>query len=156
VSETLKNWLGFDDESVQRAGMLDSDGYRGRLALRAMWDDRRPVDPQYVALAKFLFSYAYGLPTKVVEHKEQRAQLVFASTSGHVPWSPLAPGAAEMNARSERINLAKAEMLALESAEKVVIDVPKGDTELDAETLEPWCRRRKIRALTAGGAGSHG
>jgi hypothetical protein len=99
------------------------------------------VDPQYVALAKFLFGYAYGLPGKAVERKEQRAQLVFASTSGHVPWSPLAPGAAEMNARSEAMNAAKEheiKLLALEAKGEapVVIDVKQADTEPDAEVLE--------------------
>src|SRR3979411_2768432 len=86
VAETLKNWLGFDNESVQRTGMVDGDGYRGRLALKAMWDDQRPVDPHYVAPAKFLFGYAYGLPGKAVERKEQREQLIFATTHGYVPW----------------------------------------------------------------------
>jgi hypothetical protein len=139
VAETLKNWLGFDNESVQRTGMIDGDGYRGRLALKKMWNDERPIDPQYIALAKFLFSYAYGLPTKVVEHKEQRPQLIFASTSGHVPWSPLAPGAAEMNARSQRMIEAKqAELLQqaeTREAEAVVIDV-KATVEDDAAAAE--------------------
>src|SRR6266478_1950666 len=101
VSETLKNWLGFDDESVERTGRLDANGYRGRLALKAMWDDERTVDPRYLALAKFLFSYAYGLPGKATERKEHRDPLVFASTSGYVNWDPRHPAAAAMDARSK-------------------------------------------------------
>jgi hypothetical protein len=138
VAETLKNWLGFDNESVQRTGMVDGDGYRGRLALKAMWDDQRPVDPQYVALAKFLFGYAYGLPGKAVERKEQREQLIFATTHGYVPWDSRAPEAARLNARSERMITAKSEELALQAIEAKgeVIEVEKtADTEVP-ETLE--------------------
>jgi hypothetical protein len=141
ISDTLKAWIGLDDESVARTGMIDGEGYRGRLALRQMWNDERPVDPQFVALAKFLFGYAYGTPGKHQQGGVQRQTLVFASVSGHVPWSPLAPGAAEMNARSAAMNAAKENdlrMKALEAAkpDEVIIDVKKGDTEIDGEVLE--------------------
>jgi hypothetical protein len=143
VSETLKNWLGFDDESVARTGMIDGDGYRGRLALKAMWDDERPIDPRYIDLAKFLFSYAYGTPGKFQPNVVQREPLVFASTHGYVPWDDRIPEAARMNARSKAMNEARDQelrMQALEAAkpDEVIIDVKKGDTEVDAaaETLE--------------------
>jgi hypothetical protein len=100
VAETLKNWLGFDNESVERTGMIDGDGYRGRLALKAMWDDQRPVDPQYVALAKFLFGYAYGTPGKHQQEGVQRETLVFSTSHGYLPWDSRAPAAAALNARS--------------------------------------------------------
>jgi hypothetical protein len=65
VQETLKNWLGFDDESVARTGKIDGKGYGGRLKLEAMWNQGRPVDPKFLALAKFLFSYGYGIPGRM-------------------------------------------------------------------------------------------
>ncbi len=86
VSETLKNWLGFDDDSVARTGMIDGKGYAGREKLRAMFDDQRPVDPQYVALCKFLFSYAYGTPAKHVIDKVQKDPLIFVAQHGYLPW----------------------------------------------------------------------
>jgi hypothetical protein len=141
VSETLKAWIGLDDESVARTGMIDGEGYRGRLALRDMWEDRRPVDPQFVALAKFLFGYAYGTPGKAVERKEQRDQLLFITTHGYVPWDSRAPAAAALNARSVRMIEGKAEEVILqaearaaEAAEKV-IDA-KADHDPDLEPLE--------------------
>jgi hypothetical protein len=131
VAETLKNWLGFDNESVERTGMIDGDGYRGRLALKAMWDDQRPVDPQYVALAKFLFGYAYGTPGKHQQEGVQRQTLIFSSTHGYLPYDSRAPAALELDARSRQLNLAKEQDLrqALEAAkpDEVVIDVPKAD-----------------------------
>ncbi|SRR6266478_2303453 len=138
VSETLKNWLGFDDESVQRTGMIDGKGYAGRLKLEAMWDDRRPVDPQYVALAKFLFSYAYGTPGKATEGKVEREPMVFATTHGYQSWDPRAPGAAEMNARSQRMIEAKAEEIKLRALEAKgeVIEVEKTVDPEAPETLE--------------------
>jgi hypothetical protein len=121
--------------------MIDGEGYRGRLALRDMWNDQRPVDPQFVALAKFLFGYAFGLPTKVVEHKEQKVQLTFATSHGYLPWDARAPAAAALNARSVRLIegkaqdiTAQAEARAVEAAEK--LDTTKGDSEEPLETLE--------------------
>ena len=142
VAETLKNWLGFDDESVQRTGMIDGKGYGGRLKLEAMWNKDRPIDPQFVALGKFLFSYGYGLPGKATERKEERPSLVFATTHGYQSWDPRAPGAAEMNARSQRMIEDKQADLVLQAetraAEAVVIDVKATAAEDDAavETLE--------------------
>jgi hypothetical protein len=138
VSETLKNWLGFDDEAVARTGQIDGDGYRGRLALRQMWNDQRPIDPQYIALAKFLFSYAYGLPGKAVERKVEREQLIFATTHGYVPWDSRAPEAARLNARSQAMIESKSEEIKLQAIEAKgeVIEVEKtADTEVP-ETLE--------------------
>jgi hypothetical protein len=79
----------------------------------------------------------------MVSGDQQRPTLIFTSTSGHVPWSPLAPGAAAMNARSEAMNRAKeqeGQLLALEAAAEkapVVIDA-KATAEDDpaAEVLE--------------------
>jgi hypothetical protein len=138
ISDTLKAWIGLDDESVARTGMIDGEGYRGRLALREMWNDQRPVDPQFVALAKFLFSYAYGLPTKVVEHKEQRLQLTFATTHGYLPYDSRAPAAIEMNKRSAALNAAKdQELLQALEAKGEVIEVEKtADTEV-LESVDP-------------------
>jgi hypothetical protein len=136
VSETLKNWLGFDNASVERTGQIDGEGYRGRLALREMWEDRRPIDPRYIALAKFLFSYAYGTPGKFQPDVVQRDPLVFATLHGYQPWDDRAPGAAAINARSKEMNAAKDQMLALEAKGEVIEVEKKGDTEIDAETLE--------------------
>jgi len=135
VSETLKNWLGFDDESVQRTGQIDGDGYRGRLALKAMWNDERPIDPQYIALARFLFSYAYGQPGKMPVEGVHRPTLIFASTSGQVPWSDHAPGAAEMNARSQRMIEAKQVLEAAKPDEAIEAKAAVED-DAAAEVLE--------------------
>jgi hypothetical protein len=122
--------------------MIDGKGYAGRLKLEAMWDDRRPVDPQYVALAKFLFSYAYGTPGKATEGKVEREPMIFATTHGYQSWDPRAPGAAEMNARSQRMIEAKAEEIRIQAleakGEAVVIDAKATAAEDDAavETLE--------------------
>ena len=106
-----------------------------------MWDDKRVVDPRFVALAKFLFSYAYGLPGRAKEGQQQREPLVFASTSGYVNWDPRHPAAAAIDARSKAMNESKDQelrMQALEAAkpDEMIIDVKKGDTEVDGETLE--------------------
>jgi len=102
-----------------------------------MWEDERPIDPQYVALAKFLFSYAYGLPGRAVERNEQRPLLVFASTTGHVPWSDSNPLNKEMNERSARMIAEGDARLALEAAErKAEVIEAKADNETDLEALE--------------------
>jgi hypothetical protein len=142
IAETLRNWLGFDNESVERTGMIDGDGYRGRLALKAMWDDQRPVDPQYVALAKFLFGYAYGTPGKHQQEGVQRETLIFSTSHGYLPWDARAPAAAALNARSVLMIEGKAEEIALQAEARAAEaaapkdDAKKGDTEIDGEVLE--------------------
>jgi hypothetical protein len=105
-----------------------------------MWDDQRPVNPQYVTLAKFLFSYAYGTPGKVTERKVEREPMVFATTHGYRNWDSRAPGAAEMNARSQRMIEAKAEEIQIQAetreAEKPLVIEAKADNDTDAEVLE--------------------
>jgi hypothetical protein len=140
VSETLKNWLGFDDESVQRTGMIDGKGYGGRLKLEAMWNKDRPIDPQFVALGKFLFAYGYGLPGKATERKEERPPMVFATTHGYQSWDPRAPGAAEMNARSQRMIEAKSEELkvaALEAKGEVIEKIADAEVPETLESVDP-------------------
>jgi hypothetical protein len=103
-----------------------------------MWNDQRPIEPQFIALAKFLFGYAYGLPGKAVERKEQREQLVFATLHSYLPFdSRVDPG----RETSQRMIKAKSEELALAALEAkgeppVTIDAKATAAEDDAEVLE--------------------
>jgi hypothetical protein len=104
-----------------------------------MWDDERPVDPQYVALAKFLFSYAYGTPSKHQPNVVQRDPLLFISTTGYTPWDPANPLAKEMNERSARMIAEGDARLALEAAERkgeVIEAKATVEDDANAETLE--------------------
>jgi hypothetical protein len=96
------------------------------------------LDPtEFHNLSKLALGYAIGLPGKATESKGQRPTLVFASSSGEFPWGPNAPGAAAMNARSQRMIEAKAEEIKVqaETREAEVIEIEKtADTEV--ETLE--------------------
>jgi len=136
VSETLSNWLGFDDAAVERTGMIDGKGYGGRLKLEAMWNKGRPIDPQFVALGKFLFSYAYGNPGKMVmESKQQRPPVIFL---GSKPWDPENPNNKAMDARSARMIEAKdaeEKLRALEAKQPEIIDVESAKAD-EGETLE--------------------
>ncbi len=130
VAETLKNWLGFDSAAVER-GQLNAAGYRGRLKLKAMWDDERPVDPQFVVLAKFLFSYAFGNPGKMVmDSGQKQASVLFVSSRDYKPYDARANP--EIDERSRQMNLENDKQLALEAAEKakpVVLEPePEGET----------------------------
>ena len=62
--EELSVWPPLPGSSFGCGGTFK--GYGGRLKLEAMWNKGRPIDPQFVALGKFLFSYAYGNPGKMV------------------------------------------------------------------------------------------
>jgi hypothetical protein len=104
VAETLSNWLGFDDAAVERTGLINGDGYRGRQKLLDMWNDKRPVDPQHVALAKFLFSYAHGLPGKHQEPKPSKEPFLFINyRHGHDPMEPKTTAMLEAKAQEERL-----------------------------------------------------
>ena len=119
--------------------MIDGRGYGGRLKLEAMWNKGRPIDPQFVALGKFLFSYAYGIPGKMpMEAGPQKPSLIFTTIHGHQPWSPLAPANIAMDARSAKMNAENDAALALAAAERKAeaIEVEPAKAEPDAETLE--------------------
>ena len=64
--------------------------------------------------------------------------MVFATTHGYQSWDPRAPGAAEMNARSQRMIEAKAEEIKLRALEAKgeVIEVEKTVDPEAPETLE--------------------
>jgi hypothetical protein len=104
VAETLSNWLGFDDAAVERTGLINGDGYRGRQKLLDMWNDKRPVDPQHVALAKFLFSYAHGLPGKHQEPKPAKEPFLFINyRAGHDPMEPKTTAMIAAKEQEERL-----------------------------------------------------
>jgi hypothetical protein len=88
-------------------------------------------------LSKLALGYAIGLPGKATERKVERAPMVFATTHGYQSWDPRAPGAAEMNARSQRMVEAKAEEIKVQAeareAEKAVVIEAKADHETDLE-----------------------
>jgi hypothetical protein len=114
-----------------------AENLRWRKNIRTKLD--HALDPtEFHNLSRLALSYAIGLPTKAVERKEQRDQLLFITTHGYVPWDARAPAAARLNARSAQMITDKSEEIALQAetraAEAVVIDVPKGDP--DAEVLE--------------------
>jgi hypothetical protein len=132
----LKNWLGFDDESVARTGMIDGKGFGGRLKLEQMWNQGRPVDPKFLALAKFLFSYGYGIPGRMPVEGRTSKTLIFSMTHGYQPWDervdPLRERAAAMiQAKAEREQL-----LALEEGQKTVIEAKAAPDEPEGEALE--------------------
>ncbi len=85
-------------------------------------------------------SYRFGVPGKMAEEGVQREPMVFATTHGYLNFDSRAPGAAEMNARSERMILAKSAEIALQAeareAEKAVVIEAKVDHETDLEPLE--------------------
>jgi|ERR1700687_1139976 hypothetical protein len=116
-----------------------AENVRWRKHIRQKLDDA--IDPtEFHNLSRLALGYAIGLPTKTVERKEQKLQLTFATSHGYLPWDARAPAAAGLNARSVRLIEAKDQELlqALEAAkpDEVIIDVKKGDTEIDAEVLE--------------------
>jgi len=81
----------------------------------------------------------YGQPKHaMVSGDQQRAPIIFATTHGYQSWDARAPGAAEMNARSQRMIEAKAEEIQVQAearaAEKVI--EAKVDHETDLEALE--------------------
>ncbi len=81
--------------------------------------------PVHHALCKFLFSYAYGTPTKHVIDKVQKPPVVFATVHGYLPWdSRVDPGhqrSLDLIARKE----AEEKLRALEAGKpEVVIDRP--------------------------------
>jgi hypothetical protein len=83
-------------------------------------------------------SYRFGVPGKMAEEGVQREPMVFATTHGYQSWDPRAPGAAEMNARSQRMIEAKSEELkvaALEAKGEVIEVEKTADAEVP-ETLE--------------------
>jgi hypothetical protein len=149
----LKNWLGFDDASVARTGMIDGDGYRGRQKLRAMWDGDRPIDPQYIVLAKFLFAYGYGTPAKMPVEGRTGKTLIFSMTHGMEPWHPAVDPLRE---RAEAMIQAKAErekLLALEEAKPVVIEAKAAPDEPEGEALESVSLPEPPDAFGGGGRG---
>jgi len=117
--------------------MIDGRGYGGRLKLEAMWNKGRPIDPAFLALGKFLFSYAYGNPGKMqMESGPQKPSVVFVSTTGYRPYDPESPINKELNARSAAMNAANDAALALEAearAKPPVVIEPEAEPE---ETLE--------------------
>src|SRR5260370_26921492 len=109
-------------------------------------------------LSKLALGYAIGLPTKTVERKEQREPMIFATTHGYQNWDPRAPGAAEMNARSQRMIEAKAEEIKVQAetreAEAVVIDVKAAaEDDVPTEILESVHLPEDPGAHGGGGAG---
>jgi hypothetical protein len=80
----------------------------------------------------------YGQPKhSMISGDQQRQTVIFATTHGYQSWDPRAPGAAEMNARSQRMIEAKAEEIKVQAeareAEKAVVIEAKADHETDLE-----------------------
>jgi hypothetical protein len=142
VAETLSNWLGFDDASVERTGQINGDGYRGRQKLRDMWDDKRPVHPQYITLAKFLFSYAHGLPGKHQEPKAAKEPFLFINYRQVDPMAAKTTAMLESKAQEERLlaieegRVDPEEILRARAAAEAKKDDPPGE-ELEAVVPPP-------------------
>jgi hypothetical protein len=82
----------------------------------------------------------YGQPKhSMISGDQQRQTVIFATTHGYQSWDPRAPGAAEMNARSQRMIEAKAEEIKVQAeareAEKAVVIEARRTTRL---TSRPW------------------
>ena len=85
-------------------------------------------------------SYRFSVPGKQASDMVQRDPLIFASTTGYVPWDDRNPLSKEMNERSARMLAEGDARLALEAAERKgeVIEAKATAAEDDAavETLE--------------------
>jgi hypothetical protein len=119
-----------------------AENVRWRKHIRQKLDDA--VDPtEFHNLSRLALGYAIGLPGKATESKEQRLQLVFATTHGYVPWDSRAPAAAALNARSAQLIEGKSREIteAAEAREAEAAapkdDVKKGDAEPDLEIVVP-------------------
>jgi hypothetical protein len=113
-----------------------AENLRWRKNIRTKLDHAADAT-EFHNLSKLALSYAIGLPGKATERKVERAPMVFATTHGYQSWDPRAPGAAEMNARSQRMIEAKAEEIKVqaEAREAEVIDA-KAAVEDDAAAAE--------------------
>jgi len=135
VSETFRNWLGFDDEAVARTGQIDREGYRARTRLREMIDGKRTPDPAWTNLLKVVMSYAFGTPGKFQPESKQRESLVFLTTNGMVPWDPRADSMSEITSRM-LAQKAEEEKLQLEASKKPAEPIEADRDEAPVETLE--------------------
>jgi hypothetical protein len=92
------------------------------------------------AWSEIALDRSLGTPAKAVIEKSAAPTLIFATTQGHLPWSPLAPGATRMDARSAAMNEAKAQELqtqALESGkDPVVIEAGAADAKAKPATAD--------------------
>jgi len=130
VSETFRNWLGFDDEAVARTGMIDREGYRARTRLREMIDGERTPGPAWTNLLKVVMSYAFGTPGKMQADGTKRESLVFVTTSGLLPWDERMDN---MKSQTDAMLAGKdqEEGLALEAAKKPeTIEAKDNDTDV--------------------------
>ncbi len=117
-----------------------AENLRWRKNIRTKLDHAADAT-EFHNLSKLALGYAIGLPGKATERKEERPPMVFATTHGYQSWDPRAPGAAAMNARSQRMIEAKAQELmqqaeAPEAEKSTVIIDAKVDHETDLEALE--------------------
>jgi hypothetical protein len=138
VQETFRNWLGFDDESVARTGIISQEGYRARTRLKEMIDGDRTPDPAWTNLLKVVMSYGYGVPGKMADSTKKRESLVFVSTSGLLPWDERMDN---MKPMTDRMIAQKAEeeKLQLEAAKKPAEPIEAAadnDSEAPVEALE--------------------
>jgi hypothetical protein len=137
VSETFRNWLGFDDEAVARTGVISQEGYRARTRLKEMIDGDRTPDPAWTNLLKVVMSYGYGVPGKMADSTQKRQSLVFVTTSGLYPWDErmdnLKPVTDRMIAEKEAE--ARLQLEAGKKPETIEAAADKADSEVP-ESLE--------------------
>jgi hypothetical protein len=130
IGETKREIKSFFQELT-----IDSMHWRKNVKMHL---ENAPDPREFRFWSTIALSYRFGVPGKMAAEGVERAPMVFATVHGYQSWDPRAPGAAEMNARSQRMIEAKAEEIKLQAetreAEAVVIDVPKADP--DAEVLE--------------------
>jgi hypothetical protein len=118
--------------------MIDSMRWRRNVKMHL---EEAPDPREFRFWSTIALSYRFGVPGKMAPEGVERAPMVFATTHGYQSWDPRAPGAAEMNARSQRMIEAKAEEIKVQAetreAEKVVVVIEaKADNDTDGEALE--------------------
>ena len=134
VAETLKNMLGFDDESVQRTGQIDREGYGARLRLAKMLRGERDVDPAFIGALKFTFAYAFGSPRRMEADTEaaMARRLAFITARG-LPWQqdPLALRESQMLQQQETEAALQVELSKKQAAEAATgtPTAPEGEEE---------------------------
>jgi hypothetical protein len=130
ISETFRNFLGLDDEAVERTGMIDSKGYGCRVRLKEMLDGKRDPDPAYTGLLRVALSYAYGTPRRMEPDQAGAMQrrLAFITARG-LPWQqdPLALRESQMLQQQEteaalQLEIKKAEAAKPAAPEGTVVD----------------------------------
>lgn len=138
IAEVFRNMLGFDDEAVERTGIINGRGVSARKRIIDTLHGRRPVtNAEHRALVAMMLPYAYGLPNKMPLAGGPNRTLIFAMTHGYQPWAPEVDPLRERAAAMIQAKAEREQLLALEGGTPTVIEATKAaPNEPEGETLE--------------------